>query len=178
MFLFPTAAALAVLARLAHGSLVEISPTYHNGSVVVERLSVDGNLDGPKIQTSANRSSFDFWYFGAVSSSNTAGVIVTFFNTAELGHDKPLSVQVSGSFPNGTLFSGEALATSNAVVNTCSGGIAGIWGETGASFRGTDLQKANVEYDILLDMASIGIKGNVVLKSVSEYALFPLGVLS
>ncbi|WQF90269.1 hypothetical protein CDEST_15283 [Colletotrichum destructivum] len=147
--------------------LLEIPPTYHNGGVVVESLSVDGNLDGPKIQSSATRSSFDFWYFGAASSSNTAGVIVTFFNTAELGHDKPLSVQVSGSFPNGTLFSGEALATSNAVVNTCSGGIAGIWGETGASFRGTDLQKVNVEYDILLDMASIGTKGNVVLKSAT-----------
>lgn len=167
MFTIPTVATLGVLLQFAVGSILEISPAYLNGSVHVETLSVPGNLDGPKIQSSANRSSFDFWYFGAVSSSNNAGVIITFFNSAELGNESPLSVQVSGSFPNGTLFSGEALATSNAVISNCSGGISGVWGGTGASFRGADLHKPNVEYDILLDMPSIGIKGTVALKSVS-----------
>jgi hypothetical protein len=157
----------ALLLPSALGSLLSIPPAYNNGTVTVEELSVAGNLDGPKLETAANRSSFDFWYFGAMSSTNKASVIVTFFNSAELGNKIPLSVQVSGSFPNGSLFTGEALATADAVLSDCSGAIAGSWGGTGASFTGTALDKPNVEYHIRLDMIDIGVKGTVTLKSVS-----------
>lgn len=155
------------LGALARGAVINIQPTYRNGSVTVETLSVPSNLDGPKITTAVNASSFDFWYFGAVSASTDASVIITFFNSAILGSQNPLVVQVSGSFPNGTLFTGEALATSDAVLRSSSKGIAGVWGGTGASFKGTNLDKPHISYEITLDMPNIGIKGTVTLKSVS-----------
>ncbi|OOO13700.1 hydroxyneurosporene synthase [Aspergillus oryzae] len=120
-----------------------LPPVYHNGSVEVENFSVPGNLDGFKMKTPANTTSFDFWYFDAFSRNTSAAINIVFFNTGDFAaNPHPLTVQISGTFDNGTQFSGEALA-----------------------FYGTNLEKPNVEYVVKLNSPSIGVRGTFKLKS-------------
>ncbi|KAF7593580.1 hypothetical protein BBP40_011200 [Aspergillus hancockii] len=145
---------------------VYIPPVYHNGSVEVEGLSVPGNLDGFKMKTPASRQSFDFWYFDAISRTTSAAINIVFFNTGDFAaNPHPLTVQISGTFDNGSEFSGEALASGGAVITNDEGGVTGNWLGAGASFHGTNLDKPNVEYVIKLDSPNIGVKGTFKLKS-------------
>lgn len=144
-----------------------LPPVYHNGSVEVEGLSVPGNLDGFKMRTSANRTSFDFWYFDAFSRNTSAAINVVFFNTGDFAaNPHPLTVQVSGTLHNGTQFSGEALASGGALITNDESGITGNWLGSGASFYGTHLEKPNVEYVVKLNSPGIGVNGTLRLKSV------------
>ncbi|KAL4745439.1 hypothetical protein BDW72DRAFT_211316 [Aspergillus terricola var. indicus] len=143
-----------------------IPPVYHNGSVEVEGLSVAGNLDGPKMRTAANRTSFDFWYFDAFSTSTKAAINIVFYNTGDFAaNPNPLAVQVSGTFDNGTQFSGQVFASKGVVIDSDEDGISASWDGSGASFRGTSLEKPNPEYNIKLDSPSIGITGSVRLQA-------------
>jgi hypothetical protein len=135
--------------------------------VTVERTSIDGNLDGPKMSTAANRSSFDFWYFDVFSPVSNEAINIVFFNSGDLKNPNPLAVQISGTYADGTEFFGQVLAPGGALISNGSGGISGEWIGSGASFRGTSLQKSNVEYEITLHAPSIGVEGTVNFKSVS-----------
>ncbi|OGM51233.1 hypothetical protein ABOM_000062 [Aspergillus bombycis] len=143
-----------------------IPPVYHNGSVEVEDLSGPGNLDGFKMTTPANRSSFDFWYFDAFSRTTSAAINIVFFNTGDFAaNPHPLTVQISGTFDNGTQFAGEVLASGGAVITNDETGGTGNWLGSGASFHGTSLEKPNVEYVIKLNSPNIGVGGTVKLTS-------------
>ena len=146
-----------------------LPPVYHNGSVEVENFSVPGNLDGFKMKTPANTTSFDFWYFDAFSRNTSAAINIVFFNTGDFAaNPHPLTVQISGTFDNGTQFSGEALASEGAFITNDESGITGNWLGSGASFYGTNLEKPNVEYVVKLNSPSIGVRGTFKLKSVSD----------
>ncbi|KAB8251375.1 hypothetical protein F9C07_2281331 [Aspergillus flavus] len=143
-----------------------LPPVYHNGSVEVENFSVPGNLDGFKMKTPANSTSFDFWYFDAFSRNTSAAINIVFFNTGDFAaNPHPLTVQISGTFDNGTQFSGEALASEGAFITNDESGITGNWLGSGASFYGTNLEKPNVEYVVKLNSPSIGVRGTFKLKS-------------
>jgi hypothetical protein len=166
-----TVSALFLTQALALADRVYIPPAYHNGSVSVEGLSVPGNLDGFKMRTAANRTSFDFWYFDAFSKTTGAAINIVFFNTGDFAENpNPLAVQISGTYDNGTEFFAQALASKGAVLKNDEEGVSGDWKGAGASFSGTNLNKPNVTYEIILDSPSIGIKGTFVLKSVSGYS--------
>lgn len=91
---------------LSLGATVEIPPAYYNGSVSVESISIPGNLDGFKIATSANRTSYDFWYFDAFSNSDDSALVINFWNTGGypfyLNVQNPLITDIAGTFSNGT----------------------------------------------------------------------------
>jgi hypothetical protein len=161
------AAAFSLLFTLALGTLFDMRPVFHNGSVTVETLSVAGNLDGPKMSTAANKTSFDFWYWDAFSLTDKQALNAVFFNTGDLPNPSPLAVQVSGTFSNGTQFFGQVFATEGAVINNGPDGISGDWRGSGTKFTGTALDKPNVEYVATFNSPEIGLAGTVTLKSVS-----------
>ncbi|RAK97871.1 uncharacterized protein BO80DRAFT_363014 [Aspergillus ibericus CBS 121593] len=155
-----------VLSAEAVASYLYIPPVYHNGSVKVEDLSVAGNLDGPKMRTAANHTSFDFWYFDAFSTSTPAAINVVFYNTGDFAaNPNPLAVQISGTFDNGTQFSGQVLASKGVIFDQDDNGISASWEGTGATFRGSSLDKSSPEYIIRFDSPGIGVKGDIRLKS-------------
>jgi hypothetical protein len=165
-----TVSALFLGQVLALTDRLFIPPAYRNGSVSVENLSVPGNLDGFKMRTAANRTSFDFWYFDAFSKTTGAAINIVFFNTGDFATNSiPLAVQISGTYDNGTQFSAQALASEGVILKNGEEGVSGDWKGAGASFKGTSLAKPNVTYEIQIDSPSIGIKGTFVLKSVGRY---------
>jgi hypothetical protein len=172
MWMLKAAAVSALFVTQAFADRVYIPPAYHNGSVSVEGLSQPGNLDGFKMRTAANRTSFDLWYFDAFSKTTGAAINIVFYNTGDFAaNPHPLAVQVSGTFDNGTQFSAQAMASEGAVLKNDQQGVSGDWKGSGASFNGTNLNKPNVKYEIRFDSPSIGVKGTFVLQSVSQYSL-------
>ena len=151
---------------LVHPYKLHLSPEMYNGSVVVEDLSVAGNLDGAKMRTTSNSSSFDYWWFDLVSTTDGAAVNVVFYNAGDVGLDKPLSVEISGTFPNGTTFWNHVIETKGATISNGPRGIDAQWKNLGAGFRGTSLEQPTVEYEVKLDSPQLGVVGDIVLKSV------------
>lgn len=171
MRMLKAATVSALFLTQALADRVYIPPAYRNGSVSVEGISVPGNLDGFKMKTAANRTSFDLWYFDAFSKTTGAAINIVFFNTGDFAaNPNPLAVQISGTFDNGTQFSAQVLASEGAVLKNDQEGVSGDWKGSGASFNGTNLDKPSVNYEILFDSPSINIKGTFILKSVSEYS--------
>lgn len=167
---------LAAVAGLALGTpsssttrTLDLEPVYTNGSITVEHLSVPGNLDGFKMLTPAARKSADFWYFDVFSSATNQTLNIVFFNSGEFSqYPHPLAVQVSGLYPNGTDFYFEAMADSGVTLSNGPNGIAGDWKGIG-SFKGTALDKPNVEYSIEIDSAEMGIHGTINFQSVRSF---------
>ncbi|KAL0932344.1 uncharacterized protein CTRU02_213297 [Colletotrichum truncatum] len=147
--------------------VLELPPRYHNGSVTVEHLSVAGNLDGFKMSTPAARASADFWYFDVFSKSTNQTLNIVFFNSGEFSeYPHPLAVQISGVYPNGTDFYYEALANDGVTLSNGFQGISGDWKGIG-SFKGSALDKPDVEYIISIDSDQMDIKGNLSFKSTA-----------
>lgn len=118
------------------------------------------------------------WYFDAVSASDDSSVVIVFYNSGPAGfinsyEGGPLSVSISGSFANGTLYAATTLATGGAIIDTCPGFINGTWVGSGFSFVGTA-----VGYEITIDAPEVGISGTIVFKSVSAYSFNPFNVRS
>ena len=85
--------------------VVHYAPVYTNGSIPLEHLSTPGNLDGFRTTVPSNRKSADFWYFDVFSASTNETLNIVFFNSGWFAqYPHPLSVQVSGTFANGTDF--------------------------------------------------------------------------
>ncbi|KAL4734173.1 hypothetical protein BDV11DRAFT_209609 [Aspergillus similis] len=147
-----------------------IPPVYHNDSIEVEGLSVAGNLDGPKMRTAANCTSFDFWYFDAFSTSTQRlqSILSSAIQVTPRRNPNPLAVQVSGTFDKGTQFSGQVFASKGVVIDSGEDGISASWDGSGASFRGTSLEKPNPEYSIKFDSPSISVTGNVRLQADAD----------
>ncbi|KAL1883251.1 hypothetical protein Daus18300_000309 [Diaporthe australafricana] len=146
---------------------IDLQPVYTNGTISVEHLSVAGNLDGFRMTTPAARSSADFWYFDVFSSASNQTLNVVFFNSGEFQeYPHPLAVQVSGIYANETDFYFEALADSGVSLTNGPAGVAGEWKGIG-SFKGSALDKPNVEYTINLDSSQMDIYGTIVFKSIA-----------
>ncbi|KAJ5681905.1 uncharacterized protein N7477_001845 [Penicillium maclennaniae] len=119
------------------------------------------------MSTAANRTSFDLWYFDAVSKTTSAAINIVFYNTGDFhANPNPLAVQVYGTFDNGTEFSAQALASGGAVIENNAHGVSGDWKGTGASFRGSNLDKPHVEYEIKFDSPDIGLSGTYRLNTL------------
>jgi hypothetical protein len=147
-------------------STVHLKPTLHKGPVQIETLSVPGNLDGFKINTSTNSSSFDYWWFDLLSEKDDAALNVVFYNAGDIGNPQPLAVEISGSWPNGTTFWQRSLEPEGAEISNCQMGISGEWKGLRAKFSGTSLSKPNVNYRLEFDSPALGIMGKVKLNSV------------
>ncbi|KAL8334438.1 hypothetical protein RB598_008945 [Gaeumannomyces tritici] len=98
-----------------------LPPRLHNGSSSTTFVSSAKGLDGVKVRD-ANATAYDWWYFDAVGEDTASSVAVVFYNKGPLGFLGPtdlgssVAVQVSGTFPNGTLFDTWFPAAGGAVV--------------------------------------------------------------
>ncbi|KAL3482161.1 hypothetical protein BJX99DRAFT_217444 [Aspergillus californicus] len=157
----------SLLLGLASGYTVHLEPAFTNGTVLVEKVSVPGNLDGAKAKTSVNSTTSDFWYFDsqAARPGNDAAAEVVFFNFPDLGTPSPLAFQVTGAFPNGTRFHKTAVANGGATITNDASGIRGEWKGADASFVGTSLDGPNPTYHITINSEQTDVFGTLTLKS-------------
>ncbi|KAJ9150279.1 Hydroxyneurosporene dehydrogenase [Pleurostoma richardsiae] len=174
------AAVSLLLLQRAWGYTVTLPDILYNGTVTAESTSIEGNLDGPKLTPRANSTSFDWWYFDAVSASTNASVTVVFYEAGPNGFINdylggPLSVSISGSFANGTLFSLSASATGGAIIHVDDDGIDAEWKGSGFSILGTGLTTSHATYVVTVDSPTIGVEGSFTLKSHAP-AHYPCGL--
>ncbi|KAH8668589.1 hypothetical protein BX600DRAFT_548910 [Xylariales sp. PMI_506] len=175
------AAAVALLPAFAVATTYTATDNLTVGAVKPEAISVTGGLDGPKLSPiAANETSYDWWYFDAVSASSDASVVFVFYNSGPDGFVNdylggPFSVSLSGAFANGTLFSTAAAATGGIVVqNSQAGGIQGNWEGSGFSFVGSSLTSSTPTYTITVDSPEAGVYGTVTFKARAP-AHYPCG---
>ena len=151
---------------------LDLQPHYYNGTVEIKHLSVPGNLDGFKLQTSAAPSSADFWYFDVFSQSTKQTLNIVFFNSGDFAqYPHPLALQVSGVYENGTDFYFEAMADDGVHLVNGPDGVTGDWGM--ARFSGSPLDKPNIRYSISIDSPEMDIKGTIDFQSVCDIFLGP-----
>src|SRR5271155_543994 len=119
------------------------------------------NFDGPQI-VNGNATSFEWWYFDAVSSDGKSGVTIVFYRTGVAGIHDPLDyVEISLVEPNGSIFT-DSFAANSSNVTACGYGASGVWNAAGASFQGTpDLRLYNITLDNNI------IKGSMTILSTT-----------
>lgn len=166
MTFFKVAATSLFLAAVS-AEVVFFEPAFYDGPVTIETTSVAGNLDGFKMGTSANTTSYDYWWFDLVSMSDKSAVNIVFYNAGDIGNSQPLAVEASGVFANGTRFFNQILSPGGATISNGPDGISAWWNGTGAGFRGTSLDSQHVQYDLTFDSPELGVVGQIQLKSVS-----------
>jgi hypothetical protein len=140
---------------------------------IAQYVSGISGLDGPKITPVVNSTSYDWWYFDAVSSDASMGIVVVLYLSTDLGFPfvppgSALSADVFATFDDGSLVflplnnvPGDA---GSAIITTNGDGASGVWEGTGFSFDGTpDLSR----YAVIIDNPTLGISGTLDLKSVS-----------
>ncbi|KAK2609485.1 hypothetical protein N8I77_002982 [Diaporthe amygdali] len=145
-----------------------------NSTSTAEVISVKGGLDLPKLTPGVNDTTFDWWYFDAVSTGKNESVTLVFYNFGQTTLavpylDGPLLVQVTGTYENGTAFSKAIAASGNANFESSDRGIASEWIGSGGSysFTGSSLDMINPSYTISIDDPESGISGSLKLQSIS-----------
>ncbi|RAK85133.1 hypothetical protein BO79DRAFT_156688 [Aspergillus costaricaensis CBS 115574] len=143
--------------------------TPQDGQADGQFTSCDNFFDSPKIQ-GINASSYDWWYFDAIGTDGVSSLAVVFFVEANRSGFTVTEnftnmdfIQISGTFPNGTVFS-DFLFADNAIVSTNGDGSSGLWNNTGISWAGSpDLQY----YVLTLDAEDLGYKGSFSMHSIA-----------
>ena len=164
---------LYVSSSIVHCSqTINVSNEIHLGNSVAQFVSGASGLDGPKMNPEINATSFDWWYFDAVSSNNSCAVVIVFYMTTDLGFPfvlplSTLSVDIFATFDDGTLvflpLNDLPLSAGTATVVTDGDGSSGIWDGTGFQWKGSpDLS----QYVVTIDSPLLGVTGTLVLSSV------------
>lgn len=78
-----------------------------------------------------------------------------------------LSVSITGTFANGTLYNLVAGSSSGAEITYDADGVSVNYTGAGISFTGSSLTSGEVTYSITLDSAETGVSGTVSFTSVS-----------
>jgi hypothetical protein len=135
-------------------------------------ISGSSALDGPKIEKN-NVTTFDWWYFDAVSQTDNQSLVVVFFvatNQSFIGLNSAtsiLSAIVCGGFDDGTnlVIQVQDLpgAPGSATIVTDGNGASGDWLSTGFSFTGTSDLSA---YEVVIENDTIDVHGTFSLDSV------------
>lgn len=150
---------------------VTISPILYAGPSQVQFTSCASGADGPRVYP-INATTFDWWYFDAVSDDGTQALTVIFFTSSFIGFSfdlanaiDPLNVYVFANTGSGPGVSFPVLATS-VTIDTVGDGASGTWTGSGISFQGApDLSTYTVTFDKTL--LNLGIEGTFTLKTVS-----------
>lgn len=151
---------------------INVSNVIRLGNSVAQFVSGTSGLDGPKMDPEINATSFDWWYFDAVSEDNSCAVVIVFYMTTDLGFPfvpplSTLSVDIFATFEDGTLvflpLNSSPLSAGEATVVTDGDGSSGIWKGTGFEWKGVpDLS----QYVVTIDSPLLDISGTLVLTSV------------
>jgi hypothetical protein len=150
-------------------SITYVPATIQDGSSHGQFISSDTRLDAPKIHR-VNGSTYDWWYFDAVSDDATASLVIVFY-TASLsgfpatGFSSTVdSITIDAEFPNGTSFAASIPASSATIVTT-GDGTSGSFEGTGSGWTSTpDMSR----YLVTIDAPSFGITGTFQLDSVGR----------
>jgi hypothetical protein len=155
-----------------------ILPTAINGSVTANFVS-SCSLDESQL-SAINSTSWDWWYFDAVSRDAKSNVVIIFYTASSSGFpflppspDVTL-FEVHALFPNGTLFN-VFIPAEEAVITTIGEGSSGDFKGTNATWTGApDLSS----YKIVVNSPSNGVVGTFKLRSLAEghYPCGPVGV--
>jgi hypothetical protein len=147
------------------------------GNSTAQFVSGVFGLDGPKVGPTPGSTSYDWWYFDAVSADNNCSVVIVFYVATSNGFpfilgNTTLSVDFFATFEDGTSvfypLANLPSTAGSATVVTVDNGSSGYWKSTGAQWIGTpDLSS----YIITIDAPSVGIKGALTLESVRSSAL-------
>jgi hypothetical protein len=139
-----------------------------SGNVVANTISTNVNLDGPQL-SAVNSSSYEWWYFDAVSQDLKSAITIVFYTALASGFGliPPISnvtvVGVDFLFPNGTTGSIELTAT-EAVITTIYQGSSAVYKDTGAGWQGApDLSY----YEVKINSPENGVVGTFELKSIA-----------
>ena len=146
--------------------------TVNTGNSIVQFRSTASGLDGPKVGHSPNATSYDWWYFDAVSTNGNSSLVIVFYVATSNGFPflapgSALSVNFFATFENGSsvVYFLENLPSNSgaATVVTAGDGSSGNWNSTGAQWTSTPDMSS---YVITVDAPSFGIKGSLILESV------------
>ena len=152
---------------------LNVSNIIQPGNSIAQFRSGTSGLDGPKMSPEINATSFDWWYFDAVSANNSCAVVIVFYMTTDVGFPfvlplSSLSVDIFATFEDGTLVylpvNDPLLSAGTATVVTDGDGSSGVWEGTGFEWKGTaDMS----QYVVTIDYPLLDISGTLVLNSVS-----------
>ncbi|MCJ1420335.1 hypothetical protein MMC32_006692 [Xylographa parallela] len=154
------------------------SPNTVNGSSDALFTSSAYGLDAPKVET-INDTSYEWWYFDAVSEDQKSSVVITFLVAPATGFPQSgspdnaiLSATIALSYPGQEFVSWlSSVPATEATVVSIGNGASGVWEGSGMDFIGTpDLST----YVVNVDSPSIGVKGFMSLRSLAP-AHYPCG---
>jgi hypothetical protein len=147
------------------------SPLLYAGPSEVQFTSCASGADSPRVNP-INATTFDWWYFDAVSDDGTQALTIIFFTSSYIGFSfnianavDPLNVYVFANTGSGLPVSFPVVATS-VTINTVGNGASGNWTDSGISFEGaSDLSTYTVTFD--KTALNLGIEGMFTLTTVS-----------
>lgn len=143
-----------------------------SGDVSVQYVS-DNVLDAPKVG-SLNGSTYDWWYFDAVSSTSNASVVLILYRSTTGGF--PFVLEGSTASVNLFITADDGIPQYYPIANlpgrageitisTDGEGACGVWKSTGFSFFGSsDLSS----YTVHVNAPLIELNGTLLLSSVGE----------
>lgn len=176
--LFPLATALLLarnVPKISSATTVTIIPNTPIEQLATSQFISDSSaFDGPKIQEN-NVTTFDWWYFDAVSNTDNQSVVVVLFvatNQSFIGLDSAtsiLSAIVCGGFNDGTNVAIQVDdlpgALGSATIITEGDGASGNWLSSGFSFSGaSDMSN----YEVTIENDTIDVHGTLSLDLVSN----------
>jgi len=148
-----------------------VNTTLLNTTSDVEWTYAGTSLDGPKVHP-VNATTFDWWYFDAVSSNLAQGdlssVVINFYTLSSVAFPSNsntstiLDTSISGTFANGTPFGFDAYPA-HATIATYGDSSAGSWGGDSEWSSSPDL----VHWTIFFNDAALGINGSMTLTSIA-----------
>lgn len=139
-----------------------------SGNVVANTISTNSYLDGPQL-SAVNSSSYEWWYFDAVSQDLKSSITIVFYTAlaSGFGFIPPTPdvtiVGIDFLFPNGTT-SSIGLAATEAVITTIDQGSSAVYKEAGARWQGApDLSF----YEVKINSPENGVVGTFTLTSIA-----------
>lgn len=161
-----TSALCASTPTILCSQAINVSNEIRLGNSIAQFVSGASGLDGPKMDPEINATSFDWWYFDAVSE-NSCAVVIVFCVTTDLGFPfvpplSTLSVDIFATFEDGTLvflpLNDLPLRAGTATVVTGVDGSSGSWEGIGFEWKGApDLS----QYVVTIDSPLLGITGTL-----------------
>lgn len=172
-FLSIVTAAACILANslqvtALNSSVAFIPATVANAPSKVSFVSDSWALDGPKVSP-INGTTYDWWYFDAVSPDQKSSIVLIFLTTTaeaffvpHVGDDVDF-VFVLAKFPNGTVFT-TTLDATQVVITTVGGGSNGVYHGANASWTGTPDHSV---YVVAINAPKNGLIGTFTLNAVA-----------
>ena len=163
--------------RVAGSTTTTVRNVIQAGTSVAQFVSDASGLDSPKVHPN-NATSFDWWYFDAVSNDNLASVVIVFYLSTDLGFPfllpgSAISVDIFVSFDDGTyLFlplNDLPSTAGEATIVTDGNGSSGVWDNTG--FQWTSSSDMS-QYVVTINSPWLGISGSLTLNSVRTFEFF------